>query len=281
MAEIRMPLGGPAGWPPYGPAAPDPLPASPPPPAAAATFVVVEPADEPGLWRRWCSERDRAAHGLLVERYMPYAKALAAKLYARRTHDEIEFDDYQQFAMVGLTEAVGRYEPGRSAKFTTFALPRIQGAVLSGIERLTERQQQIAFRRRVAAQRTESLIPDALCVDPTDRLLGQLEQIGVGVALGFILEGTAMVIGPDHALPENVYARVELRQLHEQVWQMVERLTAREQEVVRLHYRDGRRFEEIAGVLGVTKGRVSQLHRQAVERLRGLVGKSERCDVAY
>jgi RNA polymerase sigma factor for flagellar operon FliA len=212
---------------------------------------------------------------------MAYAKALAARLYARRTHDEIAFDDYQQLAMVGLMEAVGRYEPGRGAKFTTFALPRIHGAILNGVERLTERQQQLAFRRRVAAERTESLIPDDLSADPTERLLGQLERIGVGVALGFLLEGTAMVIGPDEALPENVYARVELRQLHDQLWHMVERLTPREREVVWMHYREGRPFEEIARTIGVTKGRVSQLHRQALERLRSLVGKSERCDVAY
>lgn len=243
------------------------------PPAAAV--------DEATLWDRWRASADPAARTQLVERYMSYATALAAKAYARRASDQVEFDDYRQYAMVGLLEAVERYEPDRRAKFTTFATSRIQGAILNGLERLTERQQQVAFRRRNLAERTASFVPESLGVDPTERLLSQLEEIGVGVALGFILEGTTMVAAPDAATVHAAYAHVELRQVSERVWEMVKLLTERERGIIQMHYRDGRPFDEIAEGLGLTKGRISQLHRQAVLRLRELIARSERCDVTY
>ncbi len=238
---------------------------------------------EGALWRRWCYEADAAARALLVERHMPYARALAARLYSRRPHDDIEFDDYLQYAMVGLVESVDRYSPERGAKFTTFAMTRINGAILNGLGRLTERQQQIAFRRRLAAERIASLVPDALSTDPTEQLLADLAEIGVGVALGVILEGTGMVLGQPDELPGDAYAhaRAELRQLHERLWGLMDRLTEREREIIELHYRRGKRFDEIAEKLGLTKGRISQLHKQAVLRLRALMNDQETCDVAY
>jgi RNA polymerase sigma factor for flagellar operon FliA len=239
------------------------------------------PADreERELWAR-SRDGEEAARAGLVTRYVPYAKAIAAKLYARRPLNDVEFEDYQQFAMVGLLEAIDRYQTGRGARFTTFAMTRIRGAVLTGVERVTERRQQVAFRRRVMAERVSSMVKD----DGTLRgeaLLGELATVGVGVALGFILEGTGMVLRPEDGLPDNAYTQLELRRAHRHLWVMAKELTPREREVLELHYRDSMRFEQIARTLKLTKGRVSQLHQQAVGRLRRLMAASQGCDVAY
>ena len=266
-------------WQPYG------RPAAAPPVRAAEPAALARGADaaddEAALWRRWIDGADGEARTALAHRYVAYARAVAAKMYGRRRNDEIEFDEYRQLAMVGLLESIDRYMPDRGARFTTFAMPRIRGAILNGLEHLTERQQQIAFRRRVLAERTGSLVSESFSPDPTRRLLAELEAIGVGVALGFLLEGTGMVVDPGRGLPDGAYAQVELRQVHEQLWGMVERLTDREREIIELHYRRLRRFEEIAEMLHLSKGRISQLHRQAIMRLRDLISKAERCDVAY
>jgi RNA polymerase sigma factor for flagellar operon FliA len=176
---------------------------------------------------------------------------------------------------------VERFVPDGRAQFRTFATARIQGAVLNGLSRLTERSHQAAVRRRLAAERTSSLVPHALALEPTDRLLGDLGDIGVSVAISLILEGSGMGEERRDGMPHEVYGRVELRQLHRQVWTMVERLPERERNVIEMHYRDARRFEEIARVLRLTKGRISQLHRQAVQRLRALVSRAETCDVSW
>ena len=259
-----------------------PVPAAPCSPAsdAAPSLPSNDSGDEAGLWVA-SQGGDAAARALLAERFIPYATAVAAKLYARRAHREIEFDEYRQFAMVGLMESVQRYQPDRGAKFTTFATTRIQGAIWNGIQQLSERQQQTAFRRRVLAERTESMTPAELSRDPTQKLLLDLQEIGVGVALGFLLEGTGMMLGTTEGLPDDAYASIELRRLHGHVWEMVARLPERERDIIQRHYRDGVQFEEIARALQLTKGRISQLHKQAVLRLRALVSKAESCDVTY
>jgi RNA polymerase sigma factor for flagellar operon FliA len=149
------------------------------------------------------------------------------------------------------------------------------------VARLTERQQQLAFRRRVGAERLASLAPGDEALGQTDRLLQDLGAIGVGIALGLILEGTGMVQAPDAALPAGAYERLELRQLHARLWGLVGGLDERERLILERHYRDGRRFDEVAADLGLSKGRISQLHRQALTKLRNLLTAGDGCDVAF
>lgn len=226
-------------------------------------------------------EADPDARAALIARYLPYAKAVAARLFARRPHEDVAFEDYLQLATVGLLESVDRYRPDRGTRFTTFATPRIRGAVLSGLERLTERRQQSAFRRRVLAERVATLVPEGEGAGFTKALLDQLEAIGVGVALGLLLDGTGMVLGAEESLPDNAYPQVELRRARQRLWEMVEQLGEKEREVMQRHYGEGMRFDEVARRLQLSKGRVSQLHTQAIQRLRGLMGGEDGCDVHY
>jgi RNA polymerase sigma factor for flagellar operon FliA len=217
----------------------------------------------------------------LAERYLPYARALAAKCYARRAHGEFEFNEYLHFAVVGMMEALDRYLPDRGAQFKTFATPRISGAILNGLDGLSERQRQIGLRRRLARERVESLKTASTTLDPGQKLLQELGDIGIGVALGFLLEGTGMLVDADDQLPDNAYSQIELRQLRERIWQLVEQLTEREGQVIRRHYLQRQDFNDIAAALQLTRGRISQLHRQGLARIRMLAETSGRCNVAW
>jgi RNA polymerase sigma factor for flagellar operon FliA len=57
-----------------------------------------------GLWQSYVASRDGNLRERLVEAYLPYARIIAATLYAGRHHDEFEFNEYMQFAVVGLME---------------------------------------------------------------------------------------------------------------------------------------------------------------------------------
>lgn len=235
---------------------------------------------EDALWRRWREAGDLQAREALAQHYAAYARALAAKCYARRVHNEFEFDEYFHFAVVGMLEALERYEPDRGAMFKTFATPRIHGAILNGLERLSERQQQIALRQRMARERLDSLKAEDEQQNAGASLLQELGDIGVAVALGFLLEGTGMLVAPEQQLPDNAYAALEMHQTRERLWQLVEQLTERESQVIWRHYRQQQPFEQIASDLKLTPGRISQLHRQGLERLHKLL-KAARLDVAW
>jgi hypothetical protein len=64
----------------------------------------------------------------------------------RRTSNELEFGDFMQVGTVGLLEAINRFNPERGVRFETYAGRRIEGAILSGVQSLSERQQQVSAR---------------------------------------------------------------------------------------------------------------------------------------
>lgn len=247
-------------------------------------------ADEGELWRRLREHGDAQARELLLERHMPYARVVASTYYGRRYHDEIEFGDYLQYASMGLLEAMERYEPGRGAQFRTFAARRMHGAILNGLEKFTEKQQQISARQRIRNERLQAMkefasehagVKAGTVPRSTEQLFKFVSEVGLGLALAWMLEGTSMVDEPDRAESVPFYRDAEVRQLRQRLLRAVDDLPPQERNVIRSHYIQEIAFEEIAATLGVTRGRVSQIHRQALLRLRTAVGSDGGLDVSF
>ena len=221
------------------------------------------------LWRRWRDAEDVDARERLISNFLPYTRIIAGRLYVRRPCDGFEFDEYLQMARVGLLEAVDRFDPARGARFITYASRRMIGSILTGVERLSEVQQQVAFRKRLESERMESLKePDTGDTSEPDALFRQLAELGVGLALCYLLDDTGMVMEPDRVDGRGHYEAVELRQMQRRLHALVDRLPDKEQYVLRHHYMQDVPFQDIASRLGVTKGRVSQIHRSAIDSLR-------------
>lgn len=222
--------------------------------------------EESRLWRAWRLQRDAAARERLIHLHFGFARIMAGKLYARRHTDEVEFDEYLQLASVGLIESIDRYDPEQGASFRTYASHRIQGAILSGLEALTERASQLALRRRIEQERLQSL--QAGSDVPAGDAFSRLASIAVGLALGFMLEDLAAFRAEEGAYSDNAYAASELRQLQRRLLKLVGELPEREAKIIRHHYFQQLPFDEIARALDLTKGRISQLHKRALTMLR-------------
>ena len=241
--------------------------------------VAVAVDEEALLWRQLRVEGDTRARERLLALHLGYARVVAAAYYARRYHDEIEFADYLQYASIGLLEALERFDPARGVQFRTFAARRMHGAILNGLERFTEKQQQIAARQRLRAERMHDLKAlagersgsGALPPRDTQQLLAFVSETGIGLALCWLLEGSGMVDEGAEAPPQPFYRSAELRQLRARLVQAVEGLPAQERTVIRSHYLQEIPFEQIAASLQLTRGRISQVHRRALLRLRGLL----------
>lgn len=233
------------------------------------------PPDEDALWRTYRAQPSQTLRDHLVTRYLPYARAIAARMYSRRGGQDFEFDDYLQYASLGLMECVDRYQPGLGASFKTYATTRMTGSILNGLEKLTERQQQVAIQRRLASHedRASSLAEPDEGVEggeSAEDLFRRLAAVGVGVALGVLLEGSGLIEWQESVNGNGfgAYEQVELRQLRDRVIAVVSALPERERHIVRAHYMQDIPFQDIAAELGVTKGRISQLHKRALEMLR-------------
>ncbi len=223
------------------------------------------------LWEAFALSRDAHTRGELIEHYMPVAKRFAAKVFGLRANAATSFDDCLQYARVGLIEAIDRYDVSRRVPFEAYAAPRIRGAILNGLAHETEVLAQRSFWRTRVRERTDSLLGDKQS-RPERASLQELIQVTVGLALGMVLDDVAQEI-PDENQRANPYAVAELQQLSREVRRLLPKLPEREQQIIRAHYFEFKELQSIAAEYGVTKGRVSQLHAQALARLRTLLGE--------
>lgn len=224
------------------------------------------------LWDDWTTRRDDAARQRLVTHYTNFARMLAARAFSNRFSFELEFGDYLQFAMLGLLEAVDRFEPTRGVRFEAFAGWRINGAILTGVETLSEKQAQISARTQARKDRARSLA-DGSAPAPDSPLdpLQRLADIAVGLALGVMLDGATMYVSGDTTDSSGTpYDRVEIAQLRVRLRKLVDQLPEPERRVLHHHYYQQVPFDEIARAAGLSKGRISQIHHAALRRLRQL-----------
>jgi len=209
---------------------------------------------------------DAVARERLVHLHLPLAKSIAATLYARRPGDHVEFGDYLQLAYVGLIEALQRYEPSSEVQFSTFATYRIRGSVLSGVPKMTETGERISFLQRQRRERMRSWIEPG---DKPQRTgIGGLLDMIVGIALTVQIEEIAETHAEEPTPLVDPYASRTYQETQRRLRDVIERLKGRERQVIDLHYFHHMSFEDISRSLGLTKGRISQLHKQALESVR-------------
>jgi RNA polymerase sigma factor for flagellar operon FliA len=190
----------------------------------------------------------------------------AAKLFANRQIKEIEFEEFKQYALVGLIEAIDRYDAASDASFRTYASHRIKGAILDGIEKYCEKQQQISLRSRLRKERIQSMLRTAS--ETQEVTFDSLVEVSIGIAIGYMLEDSGMYQQEETAYEHNVYKSRELADLVRAMKDLVSKLPEQEEAIIKLHYFQHVQFDQIAESMQMTKGRVSQIHQRALRRLQ-------------
>lgn len=223
---------------------------------------------------------DRSA---AVERYAPMVRRLASQLIARLPAN-VELDDLVQAGMIGLMDALSRYESGHGAQFETFAMQRIRGAMIDELRggdwlpRSVRRNQRAiesavhAVEQRLRRSATEAEVAAEMGVP-----LAQYQQM-LGDSHGGQLLYLDEMVGPDTDesfvdRQPGTDATDPIKVLNDHRFRgalaaAIETLPEREKQVMGMYYEHDMNLKEIGAVLGVTESRVCQLHSQAVARLR-------------
>ncbi|MEM7469135.1 MAG: sigma-70 family RNA polymerase sigma factor [Pseudomonadota bacterium] len=234
--------------------------------------------DEELQWWRQARELDDAyAKENLVEHYMPLVRQCAAKVMSAHPPG-IEFSDYLQFGVVGLLEAIAAFDYSRAIPFSAFGRHRIEGAIRNGIERFSERNAQISAAKRAARDRIGSIKAEESAKDE-DELFANLVEVTLGLAVGFLLEDGQQPEKLNVQRFQSPFASTEMAELTVFVQQSVNELPTDEQQVIRLHYFHQMKFVDIANLLSKSKGRIAQIHKQALTRIRERLQKPLANDV--
>jgi RNA polymerase sigma factor for flagellar operon FliA len=247
-------------------------------PPSGLALVVRPPRAEASLWRRLRFEAEAGCREPLFNLYAGYARMIAIQHFRRRGRMRVERLDFEQFAYEGLLQAIDRFDPLKNVPFRAFAKRRIAGNIADGIARMSELDAQFSHRRRIEQERMRSLAV-AGGEAGAGQDLGALSDLTVGLALGIILQETRMMSAADQADPAPcAYQSLEYNELQARLAGAVGNLPEKEAMIVRQHYENGLSFAQIAQLLDLSRGRVSQLHRAAMERLRKKIGGSGKGD---
>lgn len=214
----------------------------------------------------------------LLAQYMPLVRRQALTLQVRLPAS-IELDDLIQAGMVGLLEALGRFDATQGATFATFASQRIRGAMMDELRtrdwlprsvRRSARAMDNAIRRleqQFGRSPDEREIARELNM-PLSEYQQLLNDTNSGQLLPYeelIADGGEPTMGLASNLPFEQLLGTQQRQT---LIEAIEALPEREKLLMALYYQEDMNLKEVGAVLGVTESRVSQLHSQAVSRLR-------------
>jgi RNA polymerase sigma factor for flagellar operon FliA len=221
----------------------------------------------------------------LVSKYAPLVKRIAYHLMAKLPAS-VEVDDLVQNGMIGLLDALGRYEEGLGAQFETYAVQRVRGAMLDGlrendwlprgmrremrrVEAAINRLEQENGRQPSETELAESLdlaLADyqKLLLDARGHQLVYLEDLTDGSGDDYLDRHIASPTPDPLAMLEDAGTRKVLLNA-------IESLPEREKLMMALYYEQDLNLREIGAVLQVTESRVCQLHSQAIARLRAAV----------
>jgi len=249
--------------------------------------------DTESLWRLWRWERSPEARERLILAYAPLVKSCASALRLRLP-PEVEYGDLVSNGMIGLVEAVERYDPAANPDFVSYARKRIFGAMVDGMRREGSLPRAIYEKKRWIREARDELVA-LLQREPGEAevagYLGLEEEeydrlaAEVASAVTVSLEGA---LGPDddgHSLLEVLEDRGspdpaslgERRAAQEEVRQALRTLPERYRIILEMHYFRELSLREIAGVLSLSPSRVSQMHNAALTRLRrALAGEASR-----
>ncbi|HLK11903.1 MAG TPA: FliA/WhiG family RNA polymerase sigma factor [Candidatus Binatia bacterium] len=221
----------------------------------------------------------------VLRQYLPLVRRVVQRLAARKP-PHIELDDLVSWGIVGLLDAIGKYDPAKEALFSTYAQFRIRGAILDHLRSLdwvprSVRQKASLIEKvthqlegKLSRPPTEDEIAEQLGVSLEDyqELLAKvgemslfsLEDLGFGSGEERLKSGQSVEEGEADPLRALLsHERVHL------VAEAIQLLPERERIVVTLYYHEELTMKEVGAVLGLTESRVSQLHSQAMLRLKG------------
>ncbi len=219
----------------------------------------------------------------LLKQHSSLVRRLAHQMIAKLPAN-VELDDLIQVGMIGLSDALSRFDAAQGVQFETFATQRIRGAMLDELrgndwmsrgDRRHQRSIESAIHRleqRLGRAPHESEIAKEMGLGLVEyqELLGKVR----GTQLVYLEDMGGSDADDDyldrHVADEeaNPAARLQDRRMREALVEAIKQLPEREQYVMSMYYEQDMNLKEIAAVLGVTESRVCQLHGQSISRLR-------------
>jgi len=240
------------------------------------------------LWRKWKEDGDSEARKQLIEHYLPLVEYVSSRMSASLPKNVVK-DDLSSHGVIGLIDAIEKFDYKRGLQFETYASWRIRGAIIDGLrhgdwvprsvrdkaKKLEEAY--IVLEQRHLRSATDEEVCEYLQISPKEFQI-MLQEVAVTAICSLEdpirddeTETRMSLLVDDKA--KNPEFKVHEMYLKEMLLSGLARLTEKERTVVSLFYYEDLSLSEIAEVMSLSPSRISQLHSKAILRLRGALAK--------
>ncbi|KOR81594.1 RNA polymerase subunit sigma [Bacillus sp. FJAT-21352] len=239
--------------------------------------------EEQLYWKNWVDCRDPLAGDILVKKYIPLVSYHVQRISVSLPKN-VSRDDIRSLGMMGLFDALERFDTKRDLNFDTYASFRIRGAILDGLRKedwLPRSARDKAKKIESAIEKLEqqymrNLSPTEIAAElniPEDEVYGALNENFFANVLSMDensqeddKESANFHIKDEKAdIPEEHVLRDEL---YQELAKVIETLNEKEQLVLQLFYKEELTLTEIGQVMSLSTSRISQIHSKAIYKLR-------------
>ncbi len=229
------------------------------------------------------ANRDR-----VILEHLPLVKAIAVRVH-ENLPVHVDLDDLVHAGILGLFDAVNKFDPEKQVAFSSYAKHRIKGAILDSLRQLDWASRDLRRRHKQVEAATRDLAA-TLQRNPTEAevaekmgvkeerwrtMMVDLRNVGLISASSRVQEGDDL---PPPDFPSRPETQPDVMCVREQMrsalLEAMKVLPERYQRVVLLYYSNEMTMKEIGGVLGINESRVSQIHKSALEKMAAVLEQS-------
>lgn len=236
------------------------------------------------LWINYKEHNSKDAKDQLIIHYVALVKIIAGRLYTSY-NAHVEFDDLLGYGIIGLIDAIEKFDHRKEVKFETYANIRIRGAIIDQIRHMdwiprSTRQKYKKVEEAIAKLQkiygndlTDEHIASELELSASEysKLIGEVTTYSI-VSLEEKLEDNSnfdIASASSEFQPEDNYADKEVKRI---LAETIDNLPEKEKKVMQLYYYSELTYKEIAEILSISESRVSQIHTKAVAKLKISLG---------
>lgn len=248
--------------------------------------ITCEPESIDEIWEEYHRTKSKALRDELIRNYLHLVRYVASKM-ALSVPPSVQVDDLVSAGVVGLIDAIGKYDPTRDTKFETYAVSRIRGAIVDDLRSLDWVPRSVRRKARMIEDAYGELETElgrsATDEEISHRLNMSVEEFRSAVdeivSAGLLSlddfvgasdgDRTTRVIDLVCSRGNSPSASLEYDQMRQVLARAIINLPEKERTVIALYYYEDMTLKEIGRTLGVSESRVSQIHTKAILRLRG------------
>ncbi len=247
-------------------------------------MVHVSAADEQRYWQKWVTSRDEEVGNILVKKYLPLVSYHVQRISVSLPKN-VSRDDLNSLGLIGLYDALEKFDPTRDLKFDTYASFRVRGAILDGLRKedwLPRSSRDKTKKMEAAIEKLEqkylrNVTPEEIAHElkiPVENVYTTMNEHFFANPLSMDenpndnenQDGPSFTIKDERVeLPED---RLVKSEVIEEMTEMISKLNEKEQLVISLFYKEELTLTEIGQIMGLSTSRISQIHSNCIFKLR-------------